>query len=201
MTISTLKPFAFRLAQPASAMAWIAIGDHDLGAGLGQRFRAGKPNALAAAGHNGRLAVEPEFFQIHLSSSFAHSGGIGESRAVGRADSAHVLMAPPSLSKRWMRRGIRRQPHVVAGMETELADAARRQRAELAGIDIEEGVAAEMLGDRYGSRPASALAVDLQMLGPDADGGDAGLAAGSPGTKFILGEPMKPATKRFAGRS
>ena len=74
---------------------------------------------------------------------------------------------------------------------------------QLAGIDIEEGVAAEMLGDRHRAR-ASPLAVarDEQMLRPDADGGGAVPSwPAAPVTKFIFGEPMKPATKRLAGWS
>ena len=69
------------------------------------------------------------------------------------------------------------------------------------GIDIEEGVAAEMLGDRDRARPAPPVALDLDVLRPDADRGGALLRRVSPVTKFIFGEPMKPATKRLAGRS
>ena len=61
-------------------------------------------------------------------------------------------------------------------LQIEFADVARRERAERAGIDIEEGVAAEMLGDRDRARPALPVALDLEMLGPHADGGGAALA-------------------------
>ena len=40
---------------------------------------------------------------------------------------------------------------------------------------------------------------EAEVLGADADGGGAGGAAAG-GRKFIAGAPMKPATKRLAGR-
>src|SRR4029453_11327834 len=73
--------------------------------------------------------------------------------------------------------GIGRQPHAIAALEMDLADGAHRQQSQRAGIDIEEGVAAEMLGDRHRARPALTATLtrarDAQWLGPDADGGGA----------------------------
>ena len=44
-------------ARPALGDLGVAVGDDDLGAGLGQRLDAGEPDALAAAGHDGGLAA------------------------------------------------------------------------------------------------------------------------------------------------
>ena len=96
-------------------------------------------------------------------------------RGVAR-HSAHVLITAPSLSKRWSRAGSGASHTRSPALQIEFADAARRQHAELAGIDIEEGVAAQMLGDRHRARPALALLADPEMLGPDADRGGAGFA-------------------------
>ena len=81
---------------------------------------------------------------------------------------------------------IRRKPDAVAGFQIEFSDAARRQHSEFAGVDIEEGVAAQMLGDRHGPGPALSLLADLQMFGPDAEGGDAGLAGRLAGHEIHL---------------
>ena len=66
MTISASRPFAFRLAHPVVGKLGVAIRDHDLRSRLRQRFRAGKSDSLTAAGHDGCLPVQFEFFQIHL---------------------------------------------------------------------------------------------------------------------------------------
>src|SRR5262245_836405 len=63
------------------------------------------------------------------------------------------------------------QPDGVVGGQIELANTSRRQCANLAGVDVDEGIAAEMLGDRYRSRPAFALPADFQVLRPYAYGG------------------------------
>src|SRR5712675_408249 len=75
---------------------------------------------------------------------------------------------------------IRRKPHPVAGFQTEFSDAARREHSEFPGIDIEESVAAQMLGDRYGPGPTFFLFADPQMFGPDAQDGDARFAGRLP---------------------
>jgi len=49
---------------------------------------------------------------------------------------------------------IGRKPHTVVSFQAEFSDAASRQHPEFAGVDIEEGVAAQMLGVRYGPGPA-----------------------------------------------
>ena len=68
---------------------------------------------------------------------------------------------------------VRRQQHPVARFQVEFTDIAAGEHSDFPGIDIEEGVAAEMLGHRHGSRPAFRLLADLQMFGPDPDGGGA----------------------------
>src|SRR6478735_8317690 len=66
--------------------------------------------------------------------------------------------------------GIGRQRDFVARAQIELADIARRERPDRAGIDIEEGIAAEMFGGHHGPPPALPFPIDLEMLGPHADG-------------------------------
>src|SRR3984957_15909901 len=80
---------------------------------------------------------------------------------------------PTVLVKAVQARRIRRKPHVVAGFQIELSDAARREHSEFPGVDIEEGVAAQVLGDGYRPGPAFCVLADFQVLGPDADGGSA----------------------------
>jgi len=72
------------------------------------------------------------------------------------APSAHFLMTSPSLSKR-AARWIGESHHLVAGFQAEFSDRAHLSIPSFPGIDIEESVAAQMLGDRYGSRPAVSL--------------------------------------------
>src|ERR1700730_11120254 len=81
----------------------------------------------------------------------------------------------------------RRKPHAVAGFEIEFSDTARREHAHFTGVDIEEGIAAEMLGDRHRPGPAFALLADSQVFRPDAEGGDAGLAGSFSRHKIHLG--------------
>src|SRR6266700_4718054 len=69
--------------------------------------------------------------------------------------------------------GVGLKPYLVARADAELADVARRDAAELGRVDIEEGVAAEMLGGAHGTLPALAVAADADVLGPDADRGRA----------------------------
>src|SRR5439155_1765912 len=61
---------------------------------------------------------------------------------------------------------IRRKPYAVASPLIEISDAAHRQQTELARVDIEDGVAAQMLCDRHSPGPALAFLANLQMLGP-----------------------------------
>src|ERR1700685_1964878 len=49
---------------------------------------------------------------------------------------------------------IRRQPHAVTGFQIEFADVAACEHSELTRIDIEESIAAKVLGDRHRSGPA-----------------------------------------------
>src|SRR5262245_37492601 len=68
---------------------------------------------------------------------------------------------------------IRNHPDPVVRGQIELANTSRRQCADLAGVDVDEGIAAEMLGDQYRSRPAFARSTDLQVLWPYTYGGGA----------------------------
>ena len=67
-----------------------------------------------------------------------------------------------------------------------------------------DGLGAEGLdeADLGGDGAGGAGVGEAEVLGADADGGGAGrVGGGSPaGRKFIAGAPMKPATKRLAGR-
>src|SRR5882672_10548959 len=94
---------------------------------------------------------------------------------------------------------IRRKPDAVAGFQAEFSDAARRKHSEFPGIDIEEGVAAQMLGDRYGAGPAFSLFADFQMFGPDAQGGDAGLAGGLSRHEIHLGRTDEAGDEKIGG--
>src|SRR3954470_9000149 len=68
------------------------------------------------------------------------------------------------------------EAHPLAHPDAEFADAARGQGADLRHIHIDEGVAAEMLGDAHGAFPALAVAGYGDVLGPDADRRGAELA-------------------------
>src|SRR5258708_19809437 len=92
---------------------------------------------------------------------------------------------------------IGRNPDAVAGFQVEFSDAARSQGAELAGVDIEEGVAAQMFGDRHGAGPAVAFLADPQMFGPDAERSDAGFAGRVAGYKIHLWRSDKTAAEKI----
>src|SRR5947208_569459 len=82
--------------------------------------------------------------------------------------------------------GIGRQRDLVAGAQIELADIARRKGPDRTGIDIEEGIAAEMFGGHHRSLPALPFAIDLEMLGPYPDGRSTPLQCGFPGNEIHL---------------
>jgi hypothetical protein len=65
-------------------------------------------------------------------------------------------------------------------------------------IHVEKGAAADMLGNRDFPFPAFAVAAYLEMLKTNPIVAAPYRCAGSPPMKFMRGEPMKPATKRFA---
>src|SRR6185312_14699915 len=64
----------------------------------------------------------------------------------------------------------RRQPDLVAGGQRQLAGRARRHAADRLGIDMKEGVGAEMLRHPHHALPLAALARCREVLRPDADG-------------------------------
>src|SRR5450631_707390 len=183
-----LRVQAFRLQARAAGLGGdgVAIRDHDLRSRLCQRFRARKSDSLTGARHHGRFSVQLEFFQIHLlfllagrpSAKFASPVSI---TFRSRPNDLSVLVEAVQAGR------IRRQPDAVAGFQAELSDGAHRERPEFAGVDIEEGVAAQMLGDRHGPGPALSLFADFQMYGPDAQGGNARLASRLSGNEVHLG--------------
>src|SRR6478752_2035356 len=85
--------------------------------------------------------------------------------------SAHAspIPCPPPVTTVMRPVRIRHKPHAVPGLQVEFANAACRECSEFPGIDIEEGVAAEVLGDRYGPGPPFSFLAALQMFGRDAD--------------------------------
>src|SRR3984893_14576877 len=197
----------------------IPIGNDDFRPRLCQRFPPRKSDSLASACDDSDAATKSEFFQIHLLLFLVTGRSWAKSRRYtlfvgaafiafrrycgkfGRADGI-VCSLPNNLSllvKTVQAGWIRRKPHTVAGFQTEFSDAARRKQSELPGVDIEEGVAAEMLGDRYGPGPAFSLSADLHMFGPDADGGDAMLAGRLPGHKVHLGRTDEAGDEKIGG--
>src|SRR5215470_2772517 len=65
--------------------------------------------------------------------------------------------------------GPRRQPDMVARLDAELARRPGGDRPDLLGVDMEEGVGPEMLGNAHRAAPLAGVARDVDMLGPDAD--------------------------------
>ena len=86
-------------------------------------------------------------------------------------------------------------------VDRDLAGGADVDRAELTGVDVDEGVGAEMLGDPDLALPGAlggAVATGYARAGRRSSW----RRAASPrraSMKFIVGLPMKPATKRFFG--
>src|SRR5262245_31284501 len=64
---------------------------------------------------------------------------------------------------------VRSQPHVVAILQAELADRAGGNALRLGHVDVEEGVAAEVLRGGDGAAPTIAAARHQDVLGPNAD--------------------------------
>src|ERR1700722_18019334 len=190
---------------PLLGSVGIAIRDQDRRARLRQRFGAGKPDPLSGTGHDGGLAVKPEFFQIHLvfpACSFSawmtpkvrRSALAADVMAVWRPTSGSTRQPLTSLrpnrcailSEAMYPRRIRRQPHRVTCRQVEFSDVAYRERTELFGVDVKKRIAAEVLSDRHSPRPALFLAIDPQVFGPDADGGSAVLPRHIPRDKVHL---------------
>src|SRR5258705_3730640 len=172
-----IQAFRLQARAPGIGKLGVAIGDHDLRSRLGQRFRAGKPDSLAGARHQGRLSVKLEFFQIR---SLVLPVCLSQRRAPSVPDYRAVLVE--AVQPGW----IGRKPYAVAGFEIEFSDTARGQQSEFAAVHIEEGVATQMLGDRHGSGPAFSLLADSQMFVPDAERGDARFADRLAGHKIHL---------------
>src|SRR5260370_7700774 len=128
------------------------------------------------------------FRPIGISAVKAFHGSSGVSVLI--APVARLRLPPDDLSvlvEAMQARQIRSKPDAVAGFQTEFSDAACREHSEFTGVDIEKGVAAQMLGDRHGPGPAFALFADFQVFGPDAQRGDAGLARRRSGHEVHLG--------------
>ena len=69
-------------------------------------------------------------------------------------------------------------------------------------MDVEERVGAKMFGDADAAFPGALCRGDVDVFGADADGvWRRAFAASGPSIRFILGEPMKPATNLLRGRS
>src|SRR5258707_8794479 len=93
-----IQALRFQARAPGGGKLGVAIRDDDLRSRLRQGFRAGQSDSLTAAGYDGCLLVQSEFFEIHL-----FVGPVFLSRP--SAPSAHVLITAPSLSKRCSRVG------------------------------------------------------------------------------------------------
>ena len=61
-----IQALRFQARAPGLGKLGVAIRDDDLRSRLRQRFRAGQSDSLAAAGYQGGLLVQLEFFEIHL---------------------------------------------------------------------------------------------------------------------------------------
>src|SRR5581483_11065077 len=85
--------------------------------------------------------------------------------AASRVDRAAALIEAMQMLR------LRHQADLVGGMDAELAGAARGHLPDAGHIDVEEGVAAEMLGDADRALPAVAVAGHGDVFGADADGG------------------------------
>ena len=192
--IDDLGVVALRLHLGAAGLGHlgIAIGDDDPRARLRQRLDAGKPDALPAAGDEGGPAVQPNFSRY----IFVLPVLTGVLRDRSRPDGPAVLVEAVQAGR------IRRQPRRVARLQIEFADAARREHSEL-----------RRHRHRGRCRCRDARRPIRCPASPRPPGRSAGARAGrrwwrhragrpaSPETKFIFGEPMKPATNRLAGRS
>ena len=93
-----IQALRFQARAPGIGKLRVAIGDDDLRPRLRQGLCAGQSDSLTAAGYDGCLLVQFEFFQIHLRL-------IPVFLSRRRTPSAHVLITAPSLSKRCSRVG------------------------------------------------------------------------------------------------
>src|SRR5262249_48854668 len=62
-----------------------------------------------------------------------------------------------------------RQPDMVARLDAELARRPGGDRPDLLGVDMEEGVGPEVLGNAHRAPPLPGLPRDVDVLWPDAD--------------------------------
>src|SRR5882757_6651391 len=149
ITISASRPFAFRLARPVSA-------------NLGSRsaITTFAPASASASAQARPIPCPPPVTTAVFLSSLNFSRYIFLLFLFSWRGAAAVRSFPDhrTVLVETMQPGrIGRKPDAVAGFQAEFSDAARRQHPEFAGVDIEEGVAAQMLGDRHGAGPAVAL--------------------------------------------
>src|SRR5260370_31438577 len=169
LTPSALKPFAVRPAQPVAA----AFGSRSA-------ITTFAPASASASAQASPIpwpapvttAVFP--FSLNFSRYISCSSCLPP-------DDLSVLLEAVQADR------IRNEPHAIAGFQVEFSDAARREHSEFAGIDIEESIAAQMLGNRDRPGPTFTLFADLQVFGPDAQGGNAVLASRRSGHEVHLG--------------
>src|SRR5882672_8317971 len=176
-TISVSRPFAFRLAQPASATfksrSAIRTFAPASARASAQASPIPWPAPVTRAVFRSSLNFSRYIFLLFL--------------LANRSERARFRSCPDHrtiLVKTVQPGRIGRKPHAVAGLEIELSDTACRQHSEFAGIHIEEGVAAQMLGDRHDSGPAFSLLSNPQVFRPDAESGDTGLSGRRAGHKI-----------------
>src|SRR5450631_588726 len=198
-----LRVQAFRLQARAAGLGGdgVAIRDHDLRSRLCQRFRARKSDSLTGARHHGRFSVQLEFFQIHLLCSYLQVGHRRNSLRRYRLLFAHARMTSPSLSKRCRRAGsgasqtrspaFRPNSPMARTVSVPSLPASTYRKVSLPRCSATDTVPAQ---------PSPSLPI-FRCSGRMPRVATPGSPAASPDTKFILGDPMKPATNRFAGRS
>src|SRR3954452_2942927 len=178
IAVSASKPFAFRLAFALSATLLSRSPMTTLAPASASASAQASPMPCPPPVMNAVLPFSLNFSRYMLLFPIL-------------AASCRLLSAPDGVAacvEAMDARGLRYQRHMITGVQAQLTDVARRQHAERAGIDIEEGVAAEVLGHRDRSLPAAGtVALDLEMLRPYADRGRALLQGVLAGHEVHLG--------------
>src|SRR3954469_22829778 len=158
IAVSASKPFAFRLAFALSATLLSRSPMTTLAPASASASAQASPMPCPPPVMNAVLPFSLNFSRYMLLFRFLPL----------LAASCRFLSVPNGVAARveaMDARGLRHQRYMVAGVQAQFTDVARRQHAERTGIDIEEGVAAEMLGHRDRSLPtAGTVALDLEML-------------------------------------
>src|SRR5260370_42706864 len=96
--------------------------------------------------------------------------------------------------------GIGQEPDVIACREAKFADRTCGKIADARNVDMEERVAAEMLGHRHLSLPTFAVAGCLQMLGADADRFRSVALCRLPSIEFMQCRAIEPPHEKVAVR-